>query len=64
MTQHLAPVEHGKLFGLVFPDCPGCTAMTETFDEVLENGVEALREWLTHRIAAGAAPPVPRAAGR
>ena len=60
MTHYLALVEHGNSFGLVFPDCPGCTAMAETFDEVVENGVEALREWMTDRVAAGAAPPVPR----
>ena len=60
MTHYLALVEQGKLFGLVFPDCPGCTAMAETFDEVVENGVEALREWMTDWVAAGAAPPVPR----
>ena len=34
--------------------------MAETFDEVVENGVEALREWMTDRVAAGATPPVPR----
>ena len=44
MTHYLALVEHGKLFGLVVPDCPGCTAMADKFDEVVENGVEALRE--------------------
>ena len=60
MTHYLALVDRGKLFGLVFPDCPGCTAMAETFDEVVENGVEALREWMTDRVAAGATPPVPR----
>ncbi len=60
MTHYLALVEHGKLFGLVVPDCPGCTAMADKFDEVVENGVEALREWMTDRVAAGEAPPVPR----
>ena len=40
----------------MFPDCPGCTAMAETFDEV----IETLREWMTDRVAAGAALPVPR----
>ena len=60
MTHYLALVEMGKLFGLIFPDCPGCTAMAETFDEVVENGVAALREWMTDRVAAGATPPVPR----
>lgn len=34
--------------------------MAQTFDDVVENGVEALREWMTDRVAAGFVPPVPR----
>lgn len=60
MTRYLALVEHGRAFGIVFPDCPGCVAMAEGFDEVIENGVAALREWMADRVAAGLAPPAPR----
>lgn len=61
MSHYLALIEETEtLYGLVFPDCPGCTAMGETFDEVFQNGVEALREWMTDRITDGFAPPRPR----
>jgi predicted RNase H-like HicB family nuclease len=32
-------------FGVVFPDCPGCTAMGETVEEALANAIEALADW-------------------
>jgi predicted RNase H-like HicB family nuclease len=60
MTYYLALIEHGKTFGLVFPDCPGCVAQADTFDEVMENGVEALREWMADRVSDGFTPPAPR----
>src|SRR5262245_9901568 len=32
-------------YGVVFPDCPGCTAMSETVEEALINAIEALADW-------------------
>ena len=32
-------------YGVVFPDCPGCTAMGETVEEALANATEALADW-------------------
>jgi predicted RNase H-like HicB family nuclease len=32
-------------FGVVFPDCPGCTAMGRTVEDALDNAAEALAEW-------------------
>jgi predicted RNase H-like HicB family nuclease len=32
-------------FGVVFPDCPGCTAMGATPDEALAAAAEALADW-------------------
>jgi len=32
-------------FGVVFPDCPGCTAMGATLDEALAAAAEALADW-------------------
>ena len=32
-------------YGVVFPDCPGCTAMGETVEEALVNATEALADW-------------------
>jgi predicted RNase H-like HicB family nuclease len=31
-------------YGAAFPDCPGCTTMGETTDEVIANAGKALRE--------------------
>jgi predicted RNase H-like HicB family nuclease len=32
-------------FGVVFPDCPGCTAMGRTVEEAVANAAEALADW-------------------
>ena len=40
--------------GLVFPDCPGCSAMGDTVEEALENAAEALADWLRATGEAGA----------
>ena len=33
-------------YGIFIPDCPGCTAMGTSEDEVLINAIEALAEWV------------------
>ena len=59
MAHYLALVEvGGTAFGVVIPDCPGCTAMALTFDEAIQNAVEALREWMADRVSDGFEPPV------
>lgn len=60
MTYYLALVEHGSMFGLVFPDCPGAVAQAEAFHQVMEDGAEVLRGWMAGRVSDGLAPPVPR----
>ena len=61
MAHHPALIETtDAAFGLIIPDCPGCCAIGHSCDEVYENGVEALREWMTDRVAAGFPPPKPR----
>lgn len=47
-------------YGATFPDLPGCTAMGDTMDEVLENASEALRAWVETVAASGADIPAPR----
>jgi predicted RNase H-like HicB family nuclease len=32
-------------YGVIFPDCPGATAMGTTMDEALDNAALALRDW-------------------
>jgi predicted RNase H-like HicB family nuclease len=46
VTRYVALVD-GKpgAFGVVFPDCPGCTAMGHTVEDALANAVEALADW-------------------
>ena len=61
MAHYLALIETtDAASGLIIPDCPGCCAIGHSYDEVYENGVEALREWMTDRVAAGFPPPKPR----
>ncbi len=44
----LDPAPEGG-FGVVFPDCPGCTSAGDTLDMAVANAVEALRDWLEVR---------------
>jgi predicted RNase H-like HicB family nuclease len=60
MTYYVALVDgRAGAYGIVFPDCAGCTAMAATLDEVTEAGTKALREWMTDRLADRVPPPVP-----
>jgi predicted RNase H-like HicB family nuclease len=52
--------EADGLFGVGFPDAPGCTAMGDTVDAAIENAALALREWIADRINDGLEPPLPR----
>jgi predicted RNase H-like HicB family nuclease len=47
VTSYVALID-GKAgaFGVVFPDCPGCTAMGRTAEEAVKNASEALAEWI------------------
>lgn len=47
-------------FGAYFPDLPGCTAMGDSMDEVIENASEALRDWAEAVVASGGEVPSPR----
>jgi predicted RNase H-like HicB family nuclease len=49
-------------YGVVFPDCPGCTAMAATMDDALAQATDTLREWMADRVAAGLAVPNARSA--
>ena len=48
------------MFGVVFPDAPGCTAMGETQEEAIDNATEALAEWMSDQVADGRQLPSPR----
>ena len=54
MAHYLALVDEADgAFGAVIPDCPGCTAMGDSFDDALANAIEALREWMADRVVDG-----------
>lgn len=59
MAHYLALVDQTPdIVGVVIPDCPGCYAAGDTFEEALGNATEALDEWLADRLSAGF--PAPR----
>ena len=49
------------VYGVVFPDLPGCVAVGLSIDESLRNAEEALRDWVECTEEAGEAVPVPSA---
>jgi predicted RNase H-like HicB family nuclease len=58
MTHYVGLIDGREgAYGIAFPDCPGCTAMAATLDEVTEEGTRALREWMVDRLADGMRPP-------
>ena len=49
------------VYGVVFPDLPGCVAMGTTVDEALVNAEEAVRDWVESMEAHGQDIPAPSA---
>ena len=63
MARYIAIIDgEAGAYGVAFPDCPGCTAMAGTIDDALRLAADALREWMSDRVADGVAPPTPRSA--
>ena len=61
MARYLAIIdESGGVLGAYFPDAPGCTAMGDTEEEVIDNATEALAEWAADVIADGGTMPAAR----
>lgn len=52
--------EPGTLWGVWFPDLPGCIAADETADGTIAQAGEALRQWITLASEDGEALPPPR----
>ncbi len=53
----------GGLYGVVFPDLPGCVAVGLTMDEALRNAEEAVRDWVECTEEAGEHVPTPSKPG-
>lgn len=47
-------------YGIVFPDLPGCTSMGVTIEDVITNGVDAMRLWIQCTEEDGHLVPQPR----
>ena len=61
MPRYIAIIDEADgLFGVVFPDAPGCTAMGATQEEAIDNAIEALSEWAADEAAEGRGPTKPR----
>jgi predicted RNase H-like HicB family nuclease len=61
VARYLAIIDEADgMFGVVFPDAPGCTAMGETQEEAIDNATEALAEWMSDQVADGRQLPSPR----
>ena len=52
--------ETGSVYGVSFPDFPGCISAGDTADEALHNAVEALAGHVAAMKSDGEAVPVPR----
>lgn len=62
MNRYLAVIDEADgMYGAIFPDAPGCTAMGESIEEVIANAADALSEWMADLVAAGHKLPEPRA---
>ena len=51
------------VYGVVFPDLPGCVAVGLTVDEALTNAEHAVRDWVECTEEAGEDVPDPSAPG-
>ena len=61
MTRYVALIDgEPGAFGVVIPDCVGCSAMGDTVEEALDNAAEALRDWAEAIEAQGGTVPTPR----
>lgn len=63
MSRYIAIIDHDDatgMYGAHFPDAPGATAMGATEDEVVDNAIEALAEWVADEASDGREAPAPR----
>lgn len=49
--------ESGSIFGIAFPDAPGCFSAADTLDEVFPMAEEALYAWMETTLDHGGALP-------
>lgn len=60
MHRYIALIDgESGVYGVSFPDLPGCVAMAATIDEAILRAAEALREFDADAAAAGVSMPPP-----
>ncbi|BCP51420.1 HicB family protein [Kaistia sp. 32K] len=58
MPRYVALVDgEAGVYGVSFPDLPGCVAMGRTVDEALANAADALRDWINVTEEKAGVPP-------
>lgn len=61
MARYIGLVDAAEgVFGVSFPDAPGCTAMGNTQQEAIDNAADALAEWVSDELADGRTVPSAR----
>ena len=62
MTRYIGILERepGTLWGVWFPDLPGCITAAETADLAVDRAHEVVALWLEDASQDGETPPVPR----
>ena len=61
MARYLAIVDtEDGLYGVSFPDAPGCVAQARSQDEAINEAADALSEWMADELADGRELPRPR----
>jgi predicted RNase H-like HicB family nuclease len=61
MTRYVGLLDGAEgAYGIVVPDLPGCVAAGATINETVQNGVEAVRDWIIDAREDGEAIPTPR----
>lgn len=61
MARYVAIIDEADgILGVHFPDAPGCVAMGDTEDEVIDNATDALSEWAADVLADNQKLPSPR----
>lgn len=61
MPRYIAVIDYQDgLYGAYFPDAPGCTSMGANEEEVVDNAIEALSEWVADELADGREAPQAR----
>ena len=59
MTRYIALVDfEDGIYGVSFPDAPGCVAMAETQDEAINDASDALSEWVADELSDGRDAPI------